>query len=374
MINLSLNDELQIEIIKYIKRTEYLITNSINNINGSNNTANVVTLPDLGLPRNIRRIAAGFFVGTFYSWDNETPFVPIDANLNSCGVSLFRLKNPINSKDEFLNLIKKARINISKTSYEWNFDVGNHFISYGEIKNSQFISDGYFVILHSSACEFKRQFNGLYPAENNWYYNSIETYKDKKSDRELRFITGEKAHSFAKSAQMLKLYNQIRLQRLSELIFGEENVSEEVIYCPHYGMPTLNSIAIGCHWLFEEDHYLLLTTKDDPIPIVKAKKGFENTVNVDGKEIILVPHGLGNVSLHGSNISYINDQIKLGETSYSFNDSLNFGKDIAVRSLSTNVIDKKSSVSINDILVRCPGEVEGLFIQKYNYNNESNLL
>jgi len=373
MIDLSFKDEIQVEINKHLLVTEQLLSLTATTVSNSAKEALILTLPDLGIPRGARRIHGGFFVGAFYSWETNSPFIPIDATVNSCGVSLFRLKKPIKSKKDFFRLIFSAKKNITKTNYIWNFNTGNHFILYGEIKSSTFVDDGYYVILHASACEFKKQYNGLYPTKGNWFYNSIKLTRQVNSSRNLRYIDGYKAENFFTCSQMLESYNRIRLQRFSEFIFGKDIVDKEVIYNPHYGMPTSNSIAIGCHWLFREDYYLLLTTCNSPTYIIKAKKGFKNTVNINNRDIILVPHGIGNMSLIGNDIIYNKNSITLGHKTINMNEGFEFGKDISVRNFTNNFNKNNKAISVNDILEKCPGEIAGELIPKYNYNFNSDI-
>jgi len=371
MINLTLDDRIQNEIKNHILLTEKLLSKAASKASGSNKEASILLLPDLGIPRGARRINGGFFVGAFYLWDTSKPIVPVDATVNCCGVSLFRLKHPIESRKDFIKKISSAKENVIKTSYLWNFNTSNHFISYGEITKSNFIKSGYYVILHSSACEFKNQYNGLYPVNGNWYYNSIKSVRTNAASRKLRYIDGRKAEHFIKTAHMLETYNQIRHQRFAEIIFGKNNIEEEVLYCQHYGMPTSNSIAIGCHWLYEESIYLLLTNKDSPVYIILAKKGFDNTVTIENKDIILVPHGLGNISLIGEKIHYGSNSIAIGNKSIKIDGHFEFGKDIAVRKFTKSQCSNSEAVTLEKILSKCPGKVLGKMLQKYNYNQNS---
>jgi len=371
MINKTLNENIQEEIKKHLIITAELLSKVSTKVSGSRKRANILLLPDLGLPRGARRIHGGFFVGAFYFWDTSKIFIPVDSTINSCGVSLFRLKHPVKSRKDFIKQISAAKENVFKTSYLWNFNTSNHFISYGEITKSNFLETGYYAIFHSSACEFKLQYNGLYPSEDNWYHDSIKSIYSKKANRYIRYIDGRKAEEFFKTAQMIGVYNQIRHQRFAEMIFSKNNVEEEVIYSEHYGMPTSNSIAIGCQWLYEEGPYLLLTTKKSPVYIILAKKGFENTITVDNQDLILVPHGVGNISLIGDKINYGLKNITVGNKSIKLNEKFEFGKDIAVRKFINSKCNDKEAVTLDKILSKCPGKVLGKIKQKYNYNQDS---
>jgi hypothetical protein len=58
---------------------------------------------------------------------------------------------------------------------------------------------------------------------------------------------------------MLEEYNKLRHQYFAACICEDNNI-EEVINLPHYGMPSLNSVAIGCQWFEKSSLFLLLTT------------------------------------------------------------------------------------------------------------------
>jgi len=371
MINLTLNDRTQNEIKSHILLTEKLLSKAASKASGSHKEASILLLPDLGIPRGARRIHGGFFVGAFYSWDTSVPIVPVDATVNCCGVSLYRLKRPIKSRKDFIKKISSAKENVIKTSYIWNFNTSNHFISYGKITQSNIIKSGYYVILHSSACEFKNQYNGLYPVKGNWFYHSIKSVRSNVANRKLRYIDDRKAEDFIKTAHMLETYNKIRQNRFAEIVFGKNNIEEEILNCQHYGMPTRNSIAIGCQWLYGEGIYLLLTNKDSPVYIIWAKKGFNNTVTIENKDIILVPHGLGNISIIGEKIQYSKNMITIGTKSFDINGHLEFGKDIALRKFSKAPSRISEAVTLEKILSKCPGKVIGKILQIYNYNYNS---
>src|SRR5262249_26269092 len=160
-------------------------------------------MPDLGMPNNVGRMHGGFFTGALYRWISRVPIVPIDATVNVCGVSVFRVTKPITSRADFDQRILRAieRSRSGKATYCWNFDSGNHFIIYGRVRESDLLPSADYLVLHSSAGEFKRQHNGLYPVAANWYSDSIKVViDDEASGRYLRYLEGTVAEKFFEKA------------------------------------------------------------------------------------------------------------------------------------------------------------------------------
>lgn len=372
--NLSLNDPTQIEIMRHIKVTEELIAKVASKVSGKKQTANVWLMPDLGLPRGIARIHGGFFIGAFYSWQTSKPFVPVDATINSCGVSVYRINNHIESENEFYKLIQKAIIRTKNNmSYLWNFDESNHFVLYGVVEPGQGVASGNYLVLHSSACEFKHQYNGLYPSKGNWYSENIKTSYDENSNRYLRYLDGTAAERFIQTAQMLDGYNRLRHRYFAGAIVGEHNIEQELTNVQHYGMPTSNSIAIGCQWLEEAKVYLLLTDPKSPLFFIRSYPGWQNHIKVDDKEFILAPHGLGNQATCEVVLDYLPTKLIFNRKEYSLQDRLEFGKDIDVRNLAECELDGKENIpaTVQDVLSKCPGEIIGRLQQLYNYNRNT---
>jgi len=368
MIELDLNDPTQKEIKRHIIVTEKLLSSVATELSKTKKCANILLMPDLGLPRSIKRAHGGFFNGAIYVWDTSIPFVPVDATVNCCGTSMFRLKYPISSKQEFYKKIFSAKEKICRTSYVWNFNVGNHFIAYGEIIGGKdVLKDGAYVVLHSSAAEFKYQYNGLYPEKDNWYFSKIKILRDYSTNRYIRYIKGETAEKFFRIAKMLENYNKIRHQILAGFIFGEDEIEEEILNIQHYGMPTQNSIAIGCYWLSEEGIYLFLTNQHNYLYCIKALRGGDNTVTLGEQSYIIVPHGLGNIFAGIPQLDYKADGLYIGERYFSINQKLKFNKDIMLRDYRYLSLDNMTSL-LSHILKICPGIIVGYLRQMYNYN------
>lgn len=304
MENLSLNDPTQLSVQPHVRNTEALLARAASLISGSEQSANTWIMPDLSLPRDISRVFHGIYCGTLYSWESKEPMVPVDSNAISCGVSVFKLNDSIGDYPQFARRITDAmRISKEHSTYEWNFGHGNHFIIYGSSEGSEDLPAGNYAFLHSSSSEFKKQHNGLYPTEGNWYSEDVETIQDETIHRHLRFIRGRVAERFIKLAQSLETYNQQRHRYFADLVFGAHNIDEEICNVQHYGMPTENSVAIGCQWT--RGRVLpLLTAPEKPVYLVRPHEGGENDVTVGGKKLLLFPHGLGRRAQGGIDIQY----------------------------------------------------------------------
>ena len=371
MINLSLDDHLQIEIKRHIETTERLLARAASLVSGSEQESKIWLMPDLGIPRGVSRIHGGFFTGAFYSWESSVPIVPVDATVNCCSVSLFKVNIEIETEDNFLEMIREAILRTEETTYLWNLETSNHFIAYGEIKGAgaNKIEDGRYIIIHSSALEFKKQHNGLYPVKGNWYWNDIRTISDSSTNRYLRFIHGKKAERFFKIAKMLEEFNRLRHQYFAGLIVGEKNIEDETLCLHHYGMPTQDSLAIGCLWLFRSGVYLLLTDSISASFLIETNVGGMNQIKINGDECLLQPHGLGTTTVRKINMEYLPESLRVNNRVYKLGERLPYDSMIKVRDcFSGDESTESPPLVIKNILDKCPGEIIGYFEPIYTYN------
>lgn len=368
MINLTINDYTQKIILEHLQTTENMLREVAFQLSNTEQDANIIAMPDLGFPRNVSRILGGFFTGALYSWESKVPFIPVDTTVNSCGVSLFRLNKPIETEKTFRELIKSGIKQSQSSSFDWNYDSGNHFINYGTVENSEQIPSGYYVVMHSSASEFKDYHNGLYPKKDNWYYHKIQTYIN--GNRYLRYISGKTAEKFHSISMLVSQYNKIRQRYFAEILFEKNEISEEVLYTAHYGMPNINSVAIGCNYIEDESMYLLLTAPNQPCFFIKPNLGGRNYMELD-KNYLLTPHGLGMQTIGEIKFDYMHsDNFLFNEKMYSREDKLSFKNDVKIRdSFYQNSLQK---ADVESFLKNCPGEILGEFKTKYSYNNNSN--
>ena len=292
MIDKTLRDETQIAILPHLRLTEALVANAIKKETGKDSDVCITAMPDLGFANNSIRMKGGFFTGMYLEWNSIIPFVPIDATVNSCGVSIFLLNKKITSLDleERINIARKKS---NLLGYNWNFERGNHFISLCQIDEEK-----YCVVMHASADEYKKSLPkcSLYPIPSVWYYRDIKTEFSSDRKRYLRYLTGSSAEKFISIAIDLEVINRHRMQAFAELIFGK-SIQDELFYIPHYGMPTMSSIAIGCSWKTQKSILLTLPGKDI----------FVIVNNNNDTARWLTPHGFGATAVNPT-ISYTENE------------------------------------------------------------------
>jgi len=356
MLDLSLGDQTQVEIGRHLRLTEQLLAQAASIESGRECEAEIALLPDLGMPYNVLRVAGGFFTGAVYQWESDVPLVPIDATVNCCGVSLFELKEEV-SPQRFLDLIGTARRRNEGSSYVWNLDHGNHFVMIGSL-----VRRGGTVVpcalLHSSAAEFKKQVNGLYPTAGNWYADRVRCIGDTRSNRFLRYISGSAAERFFDIASHLSIFNRIRHQYFAELIFGHRNVVREVSSTEHYGMPSVGSVAIGCQWFSGAAECLLLTARGLPIFVIRTSRNGSNKILLDDCEHTLYPHGMGMMLLGACSIRYRRTGVEVGQKLLRSGDRLKPDVDVATR-VEVSSSEANLETVLKRVLALCPGVVVG---------------
>lgn len=294
-----LDDSTQKCLLPYIKQTKDLFDNVIKKYDSSIITdtsgddvsrSGVMVFPslDLGIPNNVQRIAGGFATGMFIMWKCGTPLIPVDATVNVCSSSVFPLEDFDESitDEDFIKKIDDIKNNGSSEGYSFSFDGGNHFLMIAKDE-----SDHYYLVMHSSAKEYKDSYLGLYPTEDNWYYSKIRTYPDRvQKDRYFRYLKDADAKDFISFAHKLEGYN-VEIHRW----FAEQWISEckpEGQTFHHYYMPNDSSIAIGTY--VEKPGTVVPIFSNVGKPIYLFEIGRQNwKVKIDGKEKCVIPHGWG---------------------------------------------------------------------------------
>lgn len=337
MIDYTLGDETQRAILPVLKITEELILRAIKREDGVDGEAEMIAMPDLGFSNNAVRMHGGFYTGLFLNWNSIVPFVPVDATINSCGVSVFLLNNKLSVKD-FEARLAVAKKKIGEMSYNWNFERGNHFISLCKLNSGK-----YCVVIHASADEYKKSIidRSLYPFPGVWYFDQIKTIvHPTEKGRYLRYLTGDTAAKFISIATDLEHINHQRMQDIMELIFGKL-ISHEMIYTPHYGMPTSNSIAIGCSW--KDQRSVLLTVPGKDMYII-------NRIDEKSNSMWLTPHGFGSFTPHPQ-ISYSEKSFMINNIQVTSDDNVNSINGKCIRCC--NASDQILKNHTNRILLKC---------------------
>ena len=369
MRDLTIRDATQQVIYNHLAVTERLLARAASHASTTKQNAQIWAMPDLGFPNNVRRIHGGFFTGAVYNWTSSTPIVPIDATVNVCSVSVYRLRHGFADADAFGRQITNAIHFVRDTShFLWNFNSGNHFVTYAIASSNGGNDVEHYLVLHSSASEFKAQPYGLYPVAGNWYSNEIKTVYDDSTGRYLRYVEGNVAETFYRRAKMLEEFNRIRHDYFANLISGEERQSEMVVSHPHYGMPTPSTVAIGCQWLANQLPFLLLTAPGQPLYMIRPTPSSNNQACLNGRKLALYPHGFGKEAVASLNMSIEVDALRLNGRNYSLHDSLADASEIHIRGTSEVKKSERFSELVKRFLRICPGEIIKTLLPKYSYS------
>lgn len=372
MHDLTLGDSTQGVILKDLAVTERLLARASGRASGGQGEAEIWALPDLGLPHNVRRIHGGFFTGALYQWTSRVPIAPIDATVNVCSVSLFRLREPLEGLTQFNRRIAEAiELTRDRSSYVWNFHSGNHFITYARALSGD-IGEGHYLVLHSSASEFKRQVNGLYPTPGNWYMHGVKTVEDLETGRHLRYIDGHLAEDFYRLAALLVSTNRLRHQFFASIIAGPDNIADEVLTHPHYGMPSPASVAIGCQWFPEPTRFVLLTGPGQPLYLVQSRRADQNLVSLASGSVQVYPHGLGKQSDRPLTLVYEQDGLRINGNTYGLKDTLEGNESFSLRSLG-GASPSGIPLNVSRLLAACPGDVVGELMPVFSYDRASSV-
>lgn len=297
--NVLLNDDTQRFLLEYIKETESLLSGVVKkyssaNVNGEAlSDAHIFPSLDLGFPNNPVRLAGGFATGMLVTWKCGTPIVPVDATVNVCSSSVFRLPDSYDmdqSDEEFRHNIEKIMQEATQAGYSFNFASGNHFLMIAEDEKEY-----KYLVLHSSAKEFKESYIGLYPVKGNWYSEKIRIYPTPyvHGKRYIRYIKGDDATFFISLAKNLEEVNVQIHKYFADIMSAEKCDLLKQPTFHHYYMPTDSSIAIGT---FVEDPGTVVPIFSAPkkeICLYKVDKDQNWTIQLGGKPKCLIPHGWG---------------------------------------------------------------------------------
>lgn len=321
-----LNDDTQKVLLPYIKKTKELFESAIRKYDSSIvrvgtkeiQRSGVMIFPslDLGFPNNIQRLAGGFATGMLVMWKCGTPIIPVDATVNVCSSSVFELCDfDTNMEDKtFIDYIEQIMFKATKgNGYSFSFDSGNHFLMIAQDIKSRKL----YLVLHSSANEFKDSYMGLYPVENNWYSNVIRTNPSPYApERYIRYIKDHDATYFIENAHKLEKYN-IQIHNWFADAIGKEDTSKKGKTFHHYYMPTDNSIAIGTYVEEPGTTVPLFSNVGKDIYMFKIGKG-NWKIRLGGKDVCLVPHGWGQVIDNVDSITVDNEHkiIRIDDDEY----------------------------------------------------------
>ena len=386
MVNLTINDLTQRNILQHLEETEKLLCKVASKLSSKQKNSNIYAMPDLGIAQNGTRMMGGFFTGACYTWDSDIPFIPIDATVNVCGTAVYKLNKEItneefierlngvmNNRNTYLNFVNTClpkkildSIDVDDVSkFFWNYNKGNHFVIFAESNGEYGLEKGQYMIVHAYAIEFKKDNlkYGLYPVKGNWFYDDIKTEYDDENKRYIRYISGEKAKRFYDIATYLREFNKLRNKYFCQSVLGNL-IEKEIINISHYGMPTINSICIGSQW--EQIDYTLLTAPGNDVFLVHPEINSNNlnSIILEGKSMTLTPHGCGvRMNNPEDKIEYFEGGIKIGDNTYKIGESVNIGVDVSVRTKGMTPDELDSH--IQNILSMCPGTIYGRLSQRF---------
>ena len=295
-------DDTQKVLLPYLAETERLLEKLVR-MHDPKGWAKVIPCNDLGFPNNVMRIAGGFLTGAYYNWSCAVPIIPVDATINTCTSSVFKLKNfDADALDDkaFQMIVKEICASAMKNGYAFQLDSGNHFLMVSKDDEGN-----YYLVLHCSAKQAKESCFGLYPSERVWYKRKIKTLYNDNQTRYIRYIRSDTAVRFIDYANRFRDFNQeMHLYIAEEFLSktGAEIVGQPIIK-HHYGMPDPNSIAIGTFVVDtrsnnESDLVVPIFSdlgKDICIYSVDRKQDKTYTPSGTSQKIVLVPHGWGQV-------------------------------------------------------------------------------
>lgn len=290
-----LNDRTQQVLLPYLKETEEMFTEAIKKHDRHEDSyCHLYPSLDLGFPNNVCRLAGGFATGMLVTWNCGTDIVPVDATVNVCTSSVFKLdgvnREWFSNPQSFYDLVDRyAKEASEEKGYSFSFQSGNHFLTVSRDKDS----GEYYLVLHSSANELKHSYMGLYPVENNWYSGKIKPIKG-KNGRYFRYLKDEDARYFIRMVKNFQEYNEQIHRWIAERINGGPVSEREKWMAHHYYMPTDQSIAIGTFAEPVGTEIPMFSAHGKPVYIFRI--GPDNfQIDLGGKKgrVCLIPHGWG---------------------------------------------------------------------------------
>lgn len=308
-----LDDETQNVLLPYIKETEEMFTEAIKKHDRSEHSfCRLYPSLDLGFPNNVRRLAGGFATGMLVTWNCGVDMVPIDATVNVCTSSVFKLdridRQWLNDPQSFYDLVDEyAKEAGEKKGYSFSFLSGNHFLTIAKDKDRE----DYYLVLHSSANELKHSYMGLYPVEDNWYSKSIK-HINGNNGRYFRYLKDEDARYFIRMAKNFQKYNEQIHQWVAERINGGIFQNDEKWMAHHYYMPTDQSIAIGTFAEPVGTQVPMFSAYGKSVYIFEiGSDNFQIDLGSQKGKVCLIPHGWGQKIDGIESISVRDDELVL---------------------------------------------------------------
>lgn len=292
-------DHTQEVLLPYLFETEKLLESVVKE-HDCEGWAKIIPSADLGFPNNVLRISGGFLTGALYDWYCSVPIVPVDATVNTCTSSAFKLEgfDESMSNEDFKEKISLLCKNAMENGYSFNLESGNHFLMVAKDDDKTF-----YLILHCSATQSKESCFGLYPSEHAWFNDNIKTKYNEDKTRYIRYIRGDAAVRFIDYTNRFHDFNEelhYYIAKHFANFCGTRLSSENPIIKHHYGMPTSSSIAIGTFVVNINTNDLIVPVFSDfgrDVCLYELSHTQPQTYTLSGtsEEVVLVPHGWGQI-------------------------------------------------------------------------------
>lgn len=308
-----LDDTTQAVLLPYLKETENMFTEAIKKHDANDDSfCHFYPALDLGFPNNVRRLAGGFATGMLVTWNCGTDMVPVDATVNVCTSSVFKLDqiNPdwIENEQLFYDMVDQfAKEASEEKGYSFSFRSGNHFLTIA----TDTMTGDYYLVIHSSANELKHSYMGLYPVEDNWYSGKIK-HINGNNGRYFRYLKDEDARYFIRMAKNFQMYNEQIHQWVAERFNGGPFENKEKWMAHHYYMPTDQSIAIGTFAEPVGTQVPMFSAHGKPMYIFEiGPNNFQVDLGETKGRVCVIPHGWGQKIDGIESITICNNQLVL---------------------------------------------------------------
>ena len=278
-------DETQEVLYKHLMETKVIFERLLYEKFGDG-CVKIITSFDLGFPHDVIRLAGGFATGAYVYWESNKPIVPVDTCVNDCAVTFFEINKDIRYmfSKEYLS---EFELRMKETIYQLNFHRGNHFMLFVQ----SLMTGKMYLVLHSSANEFKDNYNGLYPTETNYVHECIKIYRS--NGRYIRYVDENAAELFCRISLQLPAFNEARHEFIASTFLNHNATILNATTSHHYCMPTCNSVTMGGHVSKSGMIFPFLTIPGENIFTIKylSTKDIDLNLPYDGE--FLTPHGLG---------------------------------------------------------------------------------
>ncbi|MDD7938080.1 hypothetical protein PHK61_06575 [Actinomycetospora lutea] len=273
----------------YLGETESLFRTALQAVDDEAD-CKITPAADLGFPADVVRFAGGFASGCLVEWSSSSEVVPVDTCTGVDTSSIFWLDDFPSPEIRDEDLVRLEKWLVSTSTYVWNFHQGNHFIMLVRRR-----TDGApALVMHSSEGEFTYQSTGLLPGNDNWYIKDVVTTYSPASDRYIRLLWGDKASLYKRMSRTLRSYARDRHALVATMLLdGRARIGSEY-HKQHFYMPSSNSAALGCYLCQPNEVVPIFSAPSRDIDMFRCSMGGKNDINLlNGRRVILVPHGWG---------------------------------------------------------------------------------